>query len=878
LYGDGKGFVPDIIVPGSRLTILAMSPGKHDEHGKRMAGYDAKHPIYEQIEPQPLIGMTGYQLRETYLPLTGEKDTSLCHVIKCRYQVNGKRVDFLPKGAVLKAAMSHCTTAHLSIPATTSLVVTMGGPAFEYTQPILSKTHRALSKRTTKETDGTGGGPIEKWRGFLGPQYVQPQRASITLDGLDGSAVHAGIPVFVVEDIGDFFKAPAKRITARLDWKRIGRYLRGEWPKEIPRRCIAAGNIGAVNAAFDRAEQATFVVIDTEYNPVTKFLNMIGIGWRNADGIIDGVQIEWVGNEEVTSAIRSAFIRRLAVLVKLVKVVFQNAKADLPVIAQNLHVHWSKYKAIDDTMHMHSVLWSEMRHGLGFLASIYGHYPKLKHLAGEDELLYNWGDVIETLVVYEALMREFKADPLTYQVYTSQSLPLIPLTLEREVKGIQIDQTRLTELIDTYHSRANEFQAMSSVYAGYPLNIMSTGAKGQLARHLKTYEGVDLKSVDEETIATERDKYLPFNREQEDKHGFTGEYVLSRIEQGASPLLELRAACVFYQQALNQDLLPIRGYERVYPSFRHDAQASGRWSTTHPALAKVPNDFLPIYVPDEGYVLFGADYDAQEPRIFMAEAKSTYLQKSFNEKLDIHTLLVCDMFGWSYPPNQANPHSSPECEAWREKVGWGGKEDKRRTVSKNVRYERYYMGTGANAIRKAVKLGVPKAAMEKASRLVIQQDPNVAQFHRNIKKLAREKRVRSWANRLRVFFGQGQSVEREACNHKMQAGGVDILNLGIIETIATYSFLTVFYTRHDSFFFEVPISKFTAELAEGVRKICEQPRTINGMAVPFPGSWKLMEHSGELFKIVKFGNPFILENDKTKDRSQYKFNKEVKAA
>jgi DNA polymerase I-like protein with 3'-5' exonuclease and polymerase domains/uracil-DNA glycosylase len=858
LYGDGKGFVPDLLIPGSKLTILAMSPGKNDEQGKRMVGYDAKHPIYEQVEPQPLIGMTGYQLRETYLPLTGEKEVSICHVIKCRYQMNGKRVDYLPKGDVLKAAVNHCTTAHLSIPATTSLVVTMGGPAFEYTQPILSKTHRALSKPSMKEGEKVTGGPIEKWRGFLGPQYVQSQRTTLNVDSVDGARVHEGIPIFAVEDIADFFKAPAKRITARLDWKRIGRYLRKEWPKEIPGRYVAAGDVEAVHAAFDRARQAPFVVIDTEYNPVTKFLNMIGIGWRSNDGDVQGIQLTWVGDASVTSEVRSTFIKRLADLVKGVKVVFQNAKADLPIIAQNLHIHWSKYKAIEDTMHMHSVLWSEMRHGLGFLASIYGQYPKLKHLAGEDELLYNWGDVIETLVVYEALMREFKADPLTYQVYTSQSLPLIPITLEREVKGIQIDQARLNELITKYQSHADDFETMASVYAGYDINLMSTGTKGQLARHLKAYEGIELKSVDEETIATERDKYLPFNREQEDKYGFTREYILHRIEQGASPLLELRAACVFYQQALNQDLLPIRGQERVYPSFRHDAQASGRWSTTHPALAKVPNDFLPIYVPDEGYVLFGADYDAQEPRIFMAEAKSEYLKKAFNEKLDIHTLLVCDMFGWPYPTNQANPHSSTEDVAWREQVGWGGKEDKRRTVSKNVRYERYYMGTGNNAIRKAVKLGVPKEAMERASRLVIQQDPNVADFHRAIKKQAKTKRIRSWSNRLRVFFGQGQSVEREACNHKMQAGGVDILNLGIIETIQTYPFLTMFYTRHDSFFFEVPISKFTTELAEGIRRICEQPRLINGMAVPFPGSWKTMNHSGEI--------------------ASYKFNKEVKVA
>lgn len=502
---------------------------------------------------------------------------------------------------------------------------------------------------------------------------------------------------------------------------------------------------------------------------------------------------------------------------------------------------------------MHSVLWSEMPHSLEFLASIYGQYPKLKHLMHVDPLLYNWGDVIETIEVYKALTQEFKADPLTERVYRTQSLPLIPITLRREVHGIRVNQARLEELIAQYSAKVEAFKRMAHAYAGYPINLMSTGGDGQLATHLRVYEGINLKSVDEETIAAERDKYLPFDREYEEKNGFTPEYIFKRIEEGAHPLLELRAAAVHYSQVLNQDLLPIRGQERVYPSLRHDAQASGRWSTTHPALAKVPNDLLDLYIPDEGKILFGADFDAQEPRIFMAEARSEYLKKAFNEKLDIHTLLVCDMFGWEYPKNQQDPHYSEEDKEWRKKHGWGGKEDKRRTVSKNVRYERYYMGTGKNAVDKAVKMGLPKEAMLRASRLVIEQDSNVANFHREIKRLAKTRRIRTWADRLRVFMGTGEKVEREMCNQKMQGGGVDILNLTVIEVTQRFPFVWLFYTRHDSFWFEIPEAMFTPEVAEEIQRIAEQPRPIYGMMVPFPGSWKVMRADGRIEK-YKFTN------------------------
>ncbi len=830
MFGNGVGFTPDSIAPDTQLVILAQNPGADEERGQRVTHYEGKHAIYEPCTPQPLIGKTGYELRQHYLPLTGvmEAATSFCNVLKCRAEVKGRKTNTLPNGEALQQAIAHCTKAHLTIPDSTQLIIAMGGPAFEFTQPALVQASKKGKRVAYKDGKPTTGGLITTWRGFIGPETLN------------------NVPVFAVIHLAELFRDTTQRLPARLDWKRVARVLQGTWPQAIPSRLIATGDVEALSAAFDEAEQSQFVVCDTEYNPQTRFLSMVGLGWRDRGRRVNGVQIEWVGNPQVTSDVRSTFIRRFARLVRMVRVVFQNAKADLPVIDKNLHISPDRYFKIDDTMHMHSVLWSELPHKLEFLASIYGQYPKLKHLQHSDELLYNFGDVIETLTVYEALLSEFKADPLTYDVYVSQSLPLIPITLKRETHGIKVNQTRLSELIKAYQTASDTFDRMAEAYAGYEINLMSGGETGQLAAHLRTFDGIDLDSVDEETIAAERDAYLPFDRQQEEREGFPVDYIQARIDQGAHPLLELRAAGVYYKTTLNQDLLPLVGKERVYPSFHFDAQESGRWSTTHPALAKVPNDLLDLYIPDEGYLLFGADYDAQEPRIFMAESKSAYLTKAFDEGLDIHTMLVCDMFGWPYPPNLKNPHTSPECAEWRTIHDWGGKEDKRRTVAKNVRYERYYMGMGLQAIKKAVKLGIPKEAMQKASRLVIDQDPNVAEFHRKVKKLAKTKRCRTWGNRLRVFLGQGEKIEKEMCNQFMQGGGVDLLNKTVIEVRQTYPFVTLFYTRHDSFFFEVHKSMFTPQVAEGIRRIAEQPRLINGMSVAFPCSWKTMDDKGQL--------------------------------
>ena len=135
LYGDGFGWVPDTLVEGP-LVVIAQNPDADEESGRMLIRYDGKEKIYEPTSPQPLIGVTGYDLRHTYLPLTGVpiEQVSLCNILKCRWQRKGKRTNDLPTGEVYKQAVEHCTKHHLRLPSTARLVVAMGGPALKWTQ------------------------------------------------------------------------------------------------------------------------------------------------------------------------------------------------------------------------------------------------------------------------------------------------------------------------------------------------------------------------------------------------------------------------------------------------------------------------------------------------------------------------------------------------------------------------------------------------------------------------------------------------------------------------------------------------------------------------------------------------------------------------
>ena len=203
LYGNGKGFVPDNLKPESKLVVLDYMPGTNDVKGEKVIGYDGKHPVTEPVDPQPLIGATGYKLRETYLPLTGirESETSFCNVIKCR-PAKGVKVP--------NEAVEHCVREHLRIPDSAALVVANGGAAFEATQPSLVANRRKVKKTTTKEGEKPPTDIITSWRGYIGPEQLQ------------------GKPVFAVTDIAELFRDSTKRIPSRMDWLRIKKYFKGE--------------------------------------------------------------------------------------------------------------------------------------------------------------------------------------------------------------------------------------------------------------------------------------------------------------------------------------------------------------------------------------------------------------------------------------------------------------------------------------------------------------------------------------------------------------------------------------------------------------------------------------------------------------------------
>ena len=819
LYKESYGFVPDEERP-STVAVLGYMPSKDDVQGRYLKGYAGKgQPIYETTDPKPYIGSAGWLLTNTYLPAAGlrREDVSLHHVLKCH--APGK----LPWDTQL-AAEHHCVSKHLTISDECQLLITIGEDPWRVLQGS------AL--------------PLNDWRGFCGPKPL-----------LEGQC-----QVYATSDLGDLYRDPHLRFVTRLDWKKTKSIRSGDYPSPIPQQCIASPSTrGEFIRLLDEALCQPEIMVDTEYIPSKGLLTHVGAAWLASPSKeltntpnsklskVRGFQLEWV-HGSATSVERAIFMRYWPQLCRKVKMGFWNAKADLPILENNLHDIPDR---IEDPMQAHAVLWSDMPHDFEFVASIYGKYPKLKHLSKENILLYHWGDCIDLVWIWEALKEEFKHEKKCEEKYRGQNLKLIPLILEREKEGIRVNQKRVAEAIPEHETLSQAASVLAQAYCGFPINL---GSYGQLMGYLGSGEGLRLRSMDQDTLSVSRAKYLPFDPDQEDREGFSVSYIHQRTSQGAHPLLELRTMDAKNEKIVSGYLGALSGVGRVYPQINFHTQVTGRHSTTNPALATFPDYLRDTVMPDEGCCWIGFDWDAQEPRIQWGESGSKVLERAFTANEDIHTTFVCDLYGWAYPTDRGNPHSSSVDCGWRDAHNWGGKEDPRRVFAKQVRYEINYDHTekAYNAQQKATRMGINPAIAGQAAQVLLNSDPELRSWFQQIMKDGEKTRItRSWGGGRRVYYWADSFAKlplNEMRNYPLQAGGADLYNLTIVEVCEKVKEAKFVYGMHDSMWFSVPTDRVESLLPR-IQAVVTQPRLINSRMIPFPASFKIMYDDGRVKKL-----------------------------
>ena len=443
-YGDGKGFVPDEIRDDAEVFIYAQNPGADEERGSKISQYSYRQPEYVDHPPAPLLGATGYQMEREFLPVTGytRDQLSVGNALRCRH----RHINWLPplKIPEVQKALAHCHNAHFKIPKSTKLIVAMGEYAMHaLTQEGLEKDHK-----------------VSDWRGYLLPFEPVGEPRTHTTDiytpRLRGPMYPT--PVLVVNHLAMLFRSPSGTILAKRDWSKIPRIVAGKWPEIPPPIRLEPPAVWPRKFAFD-----------TEYIPETGYF--IRYSMANEHPLQPHLIVRVVERDQTVLSAAWGQPEPTA-MVHRPKLILHNAAADLTHFEQLALADPTSYD-IEDTMHLHAVLWSGLPHDLNTLGSLYARINRWKHLERVNPVLYSAMDAVGTWDVFKHLDAERERDPQTSQVYYDIQLKLVNIIRRAQEKGIKINQETAMKYLRDLKGESDELRTKGEALVGWPINIGS---------------------------------------------------------------------------------------------------------------------------------------------------------------------------------------------------------------------------------------------------------------------------------------------------------------------------------------------------------------------------------------------------------------------
>ena len=453
LYGDGKGYVPDLVRPQAPVVVVGQNPGESEENGQKYLG----NGQWESHPHAPLIGRTGRVFERIFLPLAGlnRDDISLANAFRCRFN-HSNALPTIKQG--FYKALAHCTQAHWRAPEGVKLYVAMG---------------EAAAMVLTQQTSDLAG-----WRGYLLP-YTPIGTARLPQTSIWTPQPRDPAPVLITSHLAMIWREPDIELPLKRDWNKIPQILDGKWP--VPMSPIIREPLDV---------WPSYSAFDTEFAE-DDHSRLIRYSIATRDRQVWVIESERVGK---------------AVTLPGTTIIMHNAPADLPHAAKFLDV---SSVDIEDTMYAHAVLWTgrvetddqkgrtggAMSHTLNFLGSMYARLNRWKHLARVAPIIYSGADAMGTMDVWETglhggLKGELERDPQSKWVYENLQKPLVPIIIKNQKRGIAVNGKAVDLALKDIVREQADYTQQAQAYCGWPINLRSPV---QIAYWLYTVEGIRSK-------------------------------------------------------------------------------------------------------------------------------------------------------------------------------------------------------------------------------------------------------------------------------------------------------------------------------------------------------------------------------------------------
>lgn len=324
----------------------------------------------------------------------------------------------------------------------------------------------------------------------------------------------------------------------------------------------------------------------------------------------------------------------------------QNIKYDYEVLSR----YGVKLKGpMFDTMIAHYLIQPELHHNMDYMAeTLLGyktiHIDELIGQRGKQQLSmrdippaevceYAAEDADITLQLYNVLLPKLK-ERNAEELFTKIETPLVPVLAEMELAGVRIDTDELAKTSEELTQRLQNIERNIYSLAGKEFNIASPRQVGEVL--------FDTLHIVEKPKKTKTGQYVTSEevlQQLHAKHPIVGEILAHR---GLKKLLGT------YVDALPKLINSRTGH--IHTSFNQAVTSTGRLSSSEPNLQNIPvrgddgKEIRRCFIPEEGCLLFSADYSQIELRVMAHLSGDENMINAFREGHDIHAATAAKIY------------------------------------------------------------------------------------------------------------------------------------------------------------------------------------------------------------------------------------------
>ena len=428
-----------------------------------------------------------------------------------------------------------------------------------------------------------------------------------------------------------------------------------------------------LNTYINNAIKDGIIAIDTETSGLDTFNDVLAgvcvFSPSQKAAYIPCNHVSYITGEKVQNQLSEEIIKKYFSLLEdnNVKIIMHNASFDLKVFVNMVGLHLTCYW---DTLVAANLLNENEPHGLKVLHDKYcgdetGVYSITNMFDGlvftyvpiKLGYLYAARDAKMTYELYKYQSRFLSDNPpegyedlkSCYYVFKNIEMPLIPIIMDAELRGIALNPDTCDKLKVEYNNKLkvcsdklysivepikdiiNEFirthsygDAKQRCKLQWPVNFDSPAQVSELlfkVLHVESKNGTS-------TGVKELKELLELKKTSS---------IAKDIISNVLDYRKIQKLLTTYIEKLPNSVNPKTG--KIHCNFNQQGTVTGRMSSSNPNLQNIParnKDIRKMFTADTGYCLIGGDYSQQEPRILAHMSGDEQLQHAYKEGKDLY--------------------------------------------------------------------------------------------------------------------------------------------------------------------------------------------------------------------------------------------------